>query len=562
MEQLSGNRPLGSDNSFNLAYTYGYINNNNFYPIVPAQYYNYYNRMVRQYFYWYDGYVPWFHNQNTGMFSTNTANDLMKGLAEVTTGGKLMYNYKSKETNYKKKGKTSIEFTNSWSEENDFSNLVNQSFEYAYAGGDSMLVLNQNDDGDLWIDLFRKDNYYLDTDYRGKIIDVTYLLYTYTKTTHRHGQETSDTYYLLERRYFDEDTDKPMLEIYVKRMQGMITSNKSVDVSPNTVSWDSLPSKVQKSIKRDFGFDDVGISRELPFEDHLGCYLIKATKALSFIPASPFGQSLLHNITSYLMTFDYYYSAMNTDIYTGRAHVMLPQTLQQPDFVGGSTSGGYYNGNFNRGFDSYLYNKVEFGDPDHQKPTLIQFDIRSKTWDEIRNHLIETIASKLRVSVKTIANYLNQSTNVTAREISTEEHMTSLFVESKRSINTPTINKILSDVLDYYGYREKDYIVVKFSKAGLTNISNLTQVIIAQKQNGLIDDETALKRLNPDADDAQIEDMMSKIPSNYYVGKEGILDETDKPIDEKTQDMNNTDVSHLEKPKSSIVDKVKNVFKK
>ena len=38
-----------------------WVNNNDFYTLLPAEYYSFYNNWVRLWLYWYDGYVPWIH---------------------------------------------------------------------------------------------------------------------------------------------------------------------------------------------------------------------------------------------------------------------------------------------------------------------------------------------------------------------------------------------------------------------------------------------------------------------------------------------------------------------
>ena len=86
--------------SFNTYRTYSFINNSMFYPLVPKEYYDYYNRFVRYYAYWYDGFVPEFHTQNSGIFSTRLAYTLCHKMAELVNGGTLMFDSPEKPSGF------------------------------------------------------------------------------------------------------------------------------------------------------------------------------------------------------------------------------------------------------------------------------------------------------------------------------------------------------------------------------------------------------------------------------------------------------------------------------
>ena len=68
-----------------------YVYNHAFYMVVPEPYRQYYLRFVRPYFWWYDGYVPFFHTTTTGIMPTNLARVLVRKLANLTTGSKLLF---------------------------------------------------------------------------------------------------------------------------------------------------------------------------------------------------------------------------------------------------------------------------------------------------------------------------------------------------------------------------------------------------------------------------------------------------------------------------------------
>ena len=47
--------------------------------------------LLRQYFQWYDGFVPNFHNHHHGIFSSRLAYTVLHKLAEQTTGARILF---------------------------------------------------------------------------------------------------------------------------------------------------------------------------------------------------------------------------------------------------------------------------------------------------------------------------------------------------------------------------------------------------------------------------------------------------------------------------------------
>ena len=142
----------------------------------------------------------------------------------------------------------------------------------------------------------------------------------------------------------------------------------------------------------------------LPFAD-LGCEIVKWTRGVGNIPELPFGESLLSNLISILMSWDYYFSAFNTDMYLGRGRVLVSELFNSDP----------KKGNYNAGLDSFIFQRIRSISPEEQKPLPIQFDLRSTSWKEIRDMLIENIAVQTGMNVSTIASFLSDNTARTAR---------------------------------------------------------------------------------------------------------------------------------------------------
>ena len=485
-------RPLNYGAAFNTYYTYSFINNALFYPLVPAPYIDFYQRFVRQWFYWYDGYVPYLHVQDNGIFSTRLATTLVKKVAAQINGGKLLL-----ESNGESTSQENLKFAEKWMEKNDISNKIDSLVEFAAAGGTALLKLNY-DGKDLWMQPMRLDNYFIDADWKGKVIDFTGFIQSFTQTIRKDQQNY--VFYLLERRYFGDD-GKPYVKYIMKRSTQNITTARDYNMSEvQEIPYESLPKKVKTALKEQFNGLALDIEQPLPFEDCLGTFIYKFTPHISNLPQLPYGDSLFSTIISYLMSYDYYFSAFNTNMYVGRSRVLMPKAMQNPN--------NQREHNWNDGLDSFTFTKVPYTNPDDQKPLPLQFDLRSQDWNKVRNIILESISTAIGLNPSTIASYLDDNTARTARQISTEEGATALFVENKRELLRTPINNMLEEVMKFYS--KESNVVVKFSKAGTTNLRNLVEIGQILKTLG-VDNQTLVEMIFNDKSQQQIEEILRRM---------------------------------------------------
>jgi hypothetical protein len=486
------NKPLNYGAAFNTFYTYSFINNALFYPLVPAPYIDFYQRFVRQWFYWYDGYVPYLHVQDNGIFSTRLATTLVKKVAAQINGGKLLL-----ETNGKDDVGDNLHFAEEWMNKNDISNKIDSLVEFAAAGGTSLIKLNF-DGKDLWMQPMRLDNYFIDADWKGRVIDFTGFIQTFTQTIRKDQQNY--VFYLLERRFFGDD-GKPYVKYIVKRSTQNITTARDYNMSETQeIPYEDLPKKVKTALKDQYNGIALNVEQPLPFNDCLGLYTYKFTPHISNLPQLPYGDSLFSTIISYLLSYDYYFSALNTNMYVGRSRVLMPKAMQNPN--------NQRENNWNDGLDSFTFTKVPYTNPDDQKPLPLQFDLRSADWTKIRNILLESIATGIGINPSTLASFLDDNSARTARQISTEEGATALYVENKRELLRTPINHMLETVLEFYN--KIPNIVVKFSKAGTTNLRNLVEIGQILKTLG-VDNRTLIEMIFVDKSQDQIDEIMTRM---------------------------------------------------
>lgn len=488
MIEFDGNKRIGGQSALLPQLTHTYAGNSAFYAAVPHPYRDYYFRFVRQYFQWYDGFVPNFHNHHHGIFSSRLAYTVLHKLAEQTTGARILFEDNGAHGE-------ALRFMEDFSSKRSLSNKITQATEWAFAGGDSLLKLNSRD-SELYVDVIRKDNYFMNTNFNGDTEAVSILLYTYTDMIQENQKDARRLFYLLEERKYEGET--PVERLTIKQGTGDRITYKNVDFQSADIEFKSLPRNVRERLTKEYPNVQFGEWGELPFKD-LGVYVVKTTEKVSFAPSLPFGESLLSNNIHVLMSYDFYYSSFMTDMYMGRGRVLMPRQMQSPQ------NQDYNFGDSFKGLDEFLLQRIDYVSPEEQKPLPIQFDLRSSEWKEIRTHLLQTMATNIGISERSIATYLvPASEKPTAFEISSDENSTASFVENKRPFIEKAVNELIKAVLDFYNFGDSD-VVSKFSRIGLTNFNNVVNQVSILKQNGLVDERTALSMIFPDKNEQQLD---------------------------------------------------------
>lgn len=491
-----------------------WVNNNEFYAVIPAPYHPFYNNWVRQWLYWYDGYVPWIHGGAQGILSTGIATTLVNRAADQVFGGNLMFSNsrKPKIRVLKEDGKdvgAALDFiTNKWTKDVDFRTRVKRGFRYAFAAGFSLLKLN-NTGGELWLDALRADRFFVDVDGRGNLRKVVAVSSMYEKMS-PNPSEQPKRYLLCEERRYEKiglfEQEIPVVEYKIYETTSPINHFTLKD---NCVAWEDLPKSVKEAFRKEYN-GRLNEPKALTGFDNLGCFLLLGSEDVSSVPQLGLGESLLAHVMTYLYEYDFYNTCFNTDMYLARGRVLVPKGMQSPQALaaarGVQNAYGYVQ---NAGLDSFLYTKVESMNPDAQKPEAIQFALRAAEWKEARNLLLESIATSIGLSVSTLASYISDGSNRTAREVSAEESATTLFVENARRRFEKPINDLLKTVLRFYGY--VDDVELRWSRAGMTNTTVLVDTLSKAVQSGLMSPEAAHAAYNYDNDEEQNAEDFAKV---------------------------------------------------
>lgn len=489
--------------SLNPQLTYSYIVRDQFYALVPSEMKQYYFNYVRLCLNWYHGYVPEFHDPRNGIFSTRIGNSIIKELTKLIVGGQVFFRNKYEEKNPKKLVNETLTKFQKYSDKYHFQSFVKKLVEYTLAGGTSAIVSKINSERELVPSVYRIDQFFHTVDFSGRVVDWTGFIKAYTAEVNQ-GEGRSKAkreFYLLEKRYYNE-SGQPVYKVYIKAGMSSVVSAQSFDVSNgNTIEWENLPRKVKTAIKEDYG-NAFRIGEEIPISTgirDLGVVIVKYTPN-NTIPEVDLGESALGNIVSYMIGYEQAFAEMLTDLYLARGKVLLPQQMRNPQ----DPNNAYY-----AEFDSMLYAKVPYMNPEDQKPISIQFELRIEEWTRARNNYSESMASAIGVSGSDVFSYLRDATgsSKTATQIASEAQKTVSYTEEKRVIFTEAINEWLDNWKEFNNVQ--DDFGIRFSSQNHVNMLVTTEQTRVMNEVGF-DMFTIFQHFFPDMDSAQIKEMVER----------------------------------------------------
>lgn len=497
-----------------------WVGSGDFYALLPSAYQSFYQNWVRFWLSWYDGYVPSIHGSQSPLVSTGIATTIVNRTADIVFGGDVMFANARKPKDVvligeKTVGKALDFISNNWFKKVRGQAVLKNAGRMALAGGWSLLKLNKAN-GELWVDSIRADRFYFEK-VGSELRRVVCLLSTFDNTT----AKNDGRYVVVEDRHFEElsmfGDDCPVVEYKIYKTFVSVQYAQGF-MDQESLTWDQLPKCVKKAFKAKFGDARINEPQAINGFKTLGCYLLYASDGVSNVPSVDLGESILANVTAYLYEYEYYNTAFLTDMYLARGRVILPKFMQSPHARSDSP----------QGFDDFLFTNVPHLDnmnPEASKPQPVQFEMRSEAWRSARNTLLENIATGIGLSVSTLASYLNDAGNRTAREVSAEESATTLFVENMRRRFEMPINDMLSDVLRFYGY--VDDVEIRWTRAGMTNQSVMVDVLTQAVNAGLISQKKAHHSFNYDDDEEQNEEDFLLVQKEKQAEREMPFNEVD-----------------------------------
>lgn len=506
----------------NIVNDFVYINR------IPMAYKTYYQVFIQQWLYWSRGFVPRIHRQD--FFSTGIGYSVCELLTKMCMSGGFRL---------KSEDNATQAFIEDWRED-ELTNIFNQMFFDANAGGNSFLVLTPVY-GELYPSVMPINRAVFMIGRSGKISNI--------KMFNRFlAGETA--YYAEEIRTIIDG------KAYWKVNLSSAANILSPDWGQNWLN--NVPEIIKEQWEYQYGDLVPGEWHRMPERmKGLGVYNVKnkgIAVAIADIPG--YSDSTLHTCLDVLYSIDYNYTQGQVDQYMAKTRCLIPKQFSGRAISGtpGTLSEGM---SFREAVDRYetqplekdFYTEVASESIDGKpiQPTFIQPDLRAEAHRFIRDADIELLAGKIGVSASTLASHLAGGGTKTDDQINAEVSIDEKTVGNKRGLANRAINAMLSDVAYFYGF-EGD-VTIQWGRS-TSNSSVENDQLLRDYQAGTITLREYLKRRWIDMSEDDIEKMATELEKkaaeeqsfDFPIGTEGFNDgglneDNERPIEPTSSDI-------------------------
>lgn len=423
------------------------VQNDNTYMLAAPRYYQFYSGYIRPRTAMYRGWIEGFHKLEYGVIPTYFLQKIGVGIVSTIFNKPLILNSEDEKTN---------EITLKRYKKSKFFARVKEAYGYALDGGTSLLKWNRDGKSQLKAEALPMDKFFATLDAYGDIERIKAFIATYHDTVNSAWE-----YYLCEERFFKYGRDKegkPKRYPTVHYLFYKTSSNVSNEHTPTpdeSIRWGEIPYEIQQMIKRDYGdiridgcdsdkIKDYDKCLLLPFDDDLGCRLIKFTRNIPAFPKLPFGQPIADLLMNESYAYDQLKFFERVEVYISRGRIMAEKGLVNPN---DPESG---KGILDPMVFTYYGNVT--GESDDKKPTGIQLELRADAIARQKQNILNDAAFALNLSATTIASWLSDgNTQKTATEIEYEKTKTASFINDKLEIIQEPLQEMIDIFYHYYG---------------------------------------------------------------------------------------------------------------
>lgn len=272
----------------------------------------------------------------------------------------------------------------------------------------------------------------------------------------------------------------------------------------------------------------------LPFTDSLGVSLSNCTKRNTLFRSMWFGDAFLVKVMDELYAYDHAFTCKENDKYLGRGRALVPKqmsaaaltanrridlSLQRSSMANIPFSDEQVRER-HKELDKTFYAELSTTTGEAVKPTSIQFNLRTAEWRMELEGTAGDIAARLHISACDIDSRLNGGGQRTATEINKESDMTMKLANKKRELFKASLMSLVRDLLEVFGYDRNMDCYIEYPSVGLSNPQVATAVITQQVSARLLSKYTALKKLNPEMSEKEIQEELVRIEQDSMMGAE------------------------------------------
>ena len=482
-----------------------YATDNSFFTFAPRNLLPFYWNVVMPNLYWYRGFYPGIHNN--GIYATCLAKALCKKVANMTYSGGFRFEGENPEY---------VDYLNDFIIHDRTAWKLKRALPMNNATGSTLVNLDIDLKGQRHIRFTDGNRFYVQTDEEGAIIAYRRYLRCVTPDIDKELSSSTNGYFLIQDRWIEDGHCYEIYRLYQApaiATSGAVTKGKEIEIK--TLTKEALEALESANVPT----EKINKCYQLPF-DEIGARIILCSKSASGFEDYPFiSDPLLNECHTLLREYDEVYSDKNLDRILAAKGVIVPKNMSPADLGIDvkSGNGAFLNYEFFKNSTSnlngHIYEKNDTFNPDKDEPFFYQSDMRADVYNADLDGIVGKIADRIFISSSDLGNA--NSTDVgggkTAYEVATITGISKVTIDDKREFITEAMEYIFRLILKLEYGDDCAKCSMVFNSDTAANPTQELDDTIKQLQNGLIDKKTAIKKINPNLSDEEVEKLMQSI---------------------------------------------------
>ena len=384
-----------------------------------------------------------------------------------------------------------------------FSDCIYKGTEEAASTGRSIMVLYGNKENvDIAsYNLFRHRVIY---DSRRNIVEA-FIYIVNTKIA------TDIQNVICEHRFYRETKNKETGKVERTPYQEFIVYSIQTNTNGNTKNITKVEDmQLSKEILDKYPDIKFNVAKKLDFPS-IGVYDLRYTSTNKKFYDSDIPEAMFSDALDNAVTIDTSITGKEVEKEVGRGQILLPE-FEQGDmnqFITQAEAGGRMMRSLQVTYKEAIYKKYPSRSMEDSKPQNVQFDIRSEQWNTQIDNDIARLCENVGIGIIDYCPRLLGGNERTDDEINAMTDITANTVQAYRNLNQRKINQMLTDIATTFGFSYE--VSIRWSMASILNPTKNTALVTQQLAAGLISRKEALRRVNPDLNSKEIEDLYSEI---------------------------------------------------
>ena len=387
-----------------------------------------------------------------------------------------------------------------------FSTMLHKAYEQAGATGRSAIAVYGNEtEKNAHVECYNLFRHKLVFGKKNEVIEASFYM------NRIDGAVAGSEYVIEEHRYYKKRRNDDGTITFIPYQEFIVNRATYERESKEDAKVERLNAIPNEIVAR-YPNIEFNVERELKGFNSIGVFHIDWTKTNKKFPDLRIPEAMFVDAVDNCLMLETSITDREVEKEIGRAQILIPE------FGKGQQINQYMTQNdagsrMLRSVPTTYRNPIVMPYPsmkmEDNKPTNIQFDIRSEQWENAINGDVARLCASVGISVLDYDPRLLQTGQRTDDEINAMTDITVNTITNLRNINTYEINKCIECIGMLLGLEAP--ISIRWSIASIINPTKNAMLVKQLLEAGLISRKEAIKRTNPDLSEAEIEEMFNEI---------------------------------------------------